>query len=322
MNFRRWLIQLYPSPWREHYADEFEMLLEECLHSPLDVFDILLGALDAHLEIPYEMNWRLMNMMNKLRTSILIVFAAYIGFVIGGMSLYGLADDSPMADLMKTRTDIPLLTSWITIEAGAAIALLAVVMGGLPIAWIVIRRALTSSHQDLWLLLVPVFSFLALVLYAVFIVSIGLGRIQIPGVLPEVSHDNFPLGNRLVIGGHMLIFILGAIASTVAIWKVIMNTNIEENILSIPGRTKSTKIYEYAFALSVVTFLAMLLMLAATMAWGWFSYSAMPKVFFENWGLLLTNTTGSFAVIIVIMALSTAIAFLGVVRGYSAQKTA
>jgi len=63
-------------------------------------------------------------------------------------------------------------------------------------------------------------------------------------------------------------------------------------------------------------------MLAATMAWGWFSYSAMPKVFFENWGLLLTNTTGSFAVIIVIMALSTAIAFLGVVRGYSAQKTA
>src|ERR1700690_1813700 len=99
MNLRSWLIQLYPRPWRERYAEEFEMLLQECLHSPLDVFDIMLGAFDAHLEFPYEMTWRLMNMINKLRTSILIVFAAYIGSIIGGMSLYGLVDDSPMATL-------------------------------------------------------------------------------------------------------------------------------------------------------------------------------------------------------------------------------
>ena len=322
MNLRRWLIQLYPRPWRERYADEFEMLLQECLHSPLDVLDIFLGALDAHLEFPYEMNWRLMNMVNKLRTSILIVFAAYIGFVIGGMSLYGLADDSPMATLMKTHTDMPLLASWITVEIGAVIALLAVVIGGLPIAWLVIRRALAFSRQDFRLLLLPVFAFLALVLYVGFMVSIGLNRIQIPGVLPVVSHDNFPLGNRLLIGGAMLMFVLGAIASTVAVWKMVINTNVEENTLNILSQAKSIKIYEYAFLPSIITSLAMLLMLVAAIVWGWLAYSALPQVFAENWGLLLTNTTGSFIVIVMVMALSTAAALLGVARGYSARKTA
>ena len=320
MNLRRWLIQLYPRPWRDRYADEFDALLEECLHSPLDVLDIMLGALDAYLEVPYKMNWRLMNMVNKLRTSILIVFASYIGFVIGGMSLYGLADDSPMAELMKTRTDMPLLTSWVVVEIGAVIALLAVVIGGLPIAWMVIRRTLTSSRQDFWLLLVPPFAFLAQMLYVGFVISIGLGFMHIPGVIPVVTPDNFPIGNRLVIAGKMLVFILGAIASTAAVWRIIMRSTPEENTLNIPGRVQPVRIYEYAFTLSIVTSLAMLLMLVATLAWGGLAYSALPRVFAENRGLLLTNTTGSFIVVILIMGLSTAAAFFGVVRGYSVKK--
>ena len=44
MNVRSWLVRLYPRSWRERYGDEFEILLEECLHSPLDVLDIFLGA--------------------------------------------------------------------------------------------------------------------------------------------------------------------------------------------------------------------------------------------------------------------------------------
>ena len=322
MNLRGWLIQLYPRAWRERYGDEFEILLQECLHSPLDIFDIMLGALDAHLEFPYDLNWRVMNMINKLRTSILVVFAAYIGFIVGGMSLYGLADDSPMADLMKTQTNIPLLASWITIEVGAIIALLAVVIGGLPIAWIAIRYALTSSRSDLRYLLIPVFAFLALIFYAGFAASIGLGKIQIPGVLPVVSHDNFPIGNRLLIGGGMLIFILGAIASTIAVWKIVANANAEENSLHIFNRAEPIKTYNHAFRFSLVTSAAMLLMLIATIAWGWFSYSAMPEVFSENWGLLLTNTASSFVVIVTVMVLSTAAAFWGIVRGYSVRNVA
>jgi hypothetical protein len=66
----------------------------------------------------------------------------------------------------------------------------------------------------------------------------------------------------------------------------------------------------------------MLLMLIATIIWGWLAYSALPQVFAENWGLLLSNTMASFAVIIVIMAFSTALALFGVARGYLSRKPA
>src|SRR5512136_481462 len=102
---RAWLMRLYPRPWLDRYAVEFDAMLEQCLHSPLDVVDIMLGALDAHLQLlnGENVNWRLMNMLNKLRTTILVVFAAFIGFVIAGMALNGILDDSPMIPLMKTH---------------------------------------------------------------------------------------------------------------------------------------------------------------------------------------------------------------------------
>jgi hypothetical protein len=317
MNVRGWLIALYPRAWRERYGDEFEVLLEECLHSPLDALDIFLGALDAHFELPYETNWRLMNMVNKLRTTILIVFAAYIGFIIGGMSLYGLVDDSPMAVLMKT--DASLSAAWTAIQVGSAIALLAVLFGGLPLAWVTIRRALTASRQDLRWLLVPVVAFLSLVLYAAFVASVAFNRLQIPGVIPAVSPDNFPLGNRLLIAGGMLVFVLGAIASTAAVWRVVSKTDAEESALRISGLNTAIKPYEFAFIPAVITTLAMLFMLVATVLWGWLAYSALPQVVAENWGLLLTNTSLSFAATVTIMALSTALAFFGLARGRSAR---
>lgn len=45
------LIRLYPAPWRSRYGDEFAALLRERPLGPLDVADILLGALDAQLRL-------------------------------------------------------------------------------------------------------------------------------------------------------------------------------------------------------------------------------------------------------------------------------
>ena len=143
MNVRRWLVSLYPRAWRERYGDEFEALLEECLHSPLDACDILLGALDAHLEVPYETNWRLMNMINKLRTTVLFVFAAYIAFIISGFSLTGLMDDSQLVPL--TRSNLVLSVSYTAIQAGSVIGLLAIVIGGSPLAWTIVSTSPFAS---------------------------------------------------------------------------------------------------------------------------------------------------------------------------------
>jgi hypothetical protein len=43
------LVRCYPATWRDRYGAEFEALLEDIPVGPLDVADILLGALDAHL---------------------------------------------------------------------------------------------------------------------------------------------------------------------------------------------------------------------------------------------------------------------------------
>jgi hypothetical protein len=317
MNTRAWLVRLYPRGWRERYGREFEALLEECLHSPLDALDVALGALDAHLGIIRDINWRLMNMVNKLRTTILIVFAAYIGFVVAGFSLVGLVDDSPAAQLMKT--DAALHAAWTTIAAASAVALLATVTGGLPLAIAVIRRALTSSRRDLRLLLVPVFAFLALVLYGFFLASIGLGWLHIPGVARIVSPDDFPVGNKLVLGGLMLVFVLGAAGSTAAVWKVVAGTEEEDSFKAL-GRP--VKLYRFAWAPAVVTTAGMLVMLGGTLAFGWLAYAALPGWFAADQGLLLSNTSLSYWIIVAVMILSTAAALFGLARSRPAMKTA
>lgn len=46
----RGLLALYPGPWRRRYGLEFAAMLDEQPASPALIFDIVLGAIDAHLD--------------------------------------------------------------------------------------------------------------------------------------------------------------------------------------------------------------------------------------------------------------------------------
>lgn len=314
---RLWLMHLYPKPWRDRYAEEFEALLEQCLHSPLDVVDIILGALDAHLQLlnGENVNWRLMNMLNKLRTTILIVFAAYIGFIVAGMALVGLLDDSPMMPLMQADA-APALAMTI-VQIGSVVALLAVVVGGLPLAITVIRRALSVDRHNLRLLLVPVISFFFIVLYFGFMFLVATGRIQITGVAQVVQPDNFPLGNRLLLAGLMLVFVLGAIASTLAVWKAISHTDVERATFLGMGRPLTIEIYRFAYIPAVIATLSMLVMLLGTIVWSWMVFTALPQVYAGNYGPWQTSTQAWMIGIITVMLSSSVVALFGIVRGRS-----
>ncbi len=317
---RPWLTRLYPRTWRIRYEAEFTALLEQCLNSPLDVLDILLGALDAHLLLlsGESLNWRIMNMLNKIRTAVLLVFAAYIGFVVAGMALNGMADDSPMIAL--TKTNPALSAAWTTIQAGAIVSLLAVVVGGLPLAILVIRRALSNPRQGLGLLLVPVVAFLALVVYVMFILAVGTGRIQLPGVVRVVQPGPFPPGNRLLLAGLMATFVLGALASTLAVWKVVSRTDVDQETFRAIKRSITIRVYHFAYWPAVLTTLAMFIMLVATVTWGWLAFASLPGVLTGNFGPLGTSTQAWFIGILLLMTLSTAAACLGVLRGKARQK--
>jgi hypothetical protein len=312
---RPWLTRLYPRAWKLRYGTEFEALLEQCLSTPLDVVDIILGAFDAHLSLlpGNSLNWRIMNTLNKIRTTLLIVFAAYIGFVIAGLALVGLADDSPMVDLMKTD---PFLSAvWVAIQVGAAIALLAVVSGGFPLTITAIRRALKNPHRGLGLLLVPVVSFLVLAAYMGFLFSVGSGRIYLPGVVRVVQPEPFPAGNRLLMAGLMVIFVLGAIVSTLSVWKIVSGIDVEEETFQVIHQSATVKIYRFAYLPAVVASVAMLLMLAGTITWGALSFSALPHVLLENFGPWGTSTLPWFIGIVSLMTISTLAAFFGIFRG-------
>jgi hypothetical protein len=312
------LVGLYPRVWRERYGEEFDALLEACLRSPLDVVDIVLGALDAHLGLPSEGGWRTMNMVNKLRTAILLVFCGYVGFIIAGLSLYGLVDDSPTAPLM--RTDLPLALAWRSIQAGSVVALLAIIVGGLPLAVVVVRQAMSSPRRSMRLLLVPAIALLVWVLYGVLILAVALGWVHVPGVLPSVSPADFPMGNRLLLGGFMLTFVLGALASTAAVWRALSRTETDEETFRFLGRSTTVRLYEYAFPLAVIAAFSMLVMLIATLAFGWAAASALPDWFRGSFGLLMSRTTVSLGVTVGIMLLSTAVAFFGLARGFAARR--
>ena len=319
---RPWLTRLYPRAWRARYGVEFNALLEQCLHSPLDVVDVFLGALDAHLQVLNEenVNWRSMNKMNKLRTSLLIVFAAFIGFVIAGFSLVGLADDSPMIPLMQSN--LPLYISWILIQVGALVALLAIVIGGLPLGSTLIRRAFTTHRRSLALLFVPVGAFLVLLAYLAFIFLVSTGRIVLPGVIQMVQPGVFPAGNRWLMAGLMIVFILGAIASTWAVWKVVSDTDVEQQTFRPNGRPLTLNIYRFAFVPAVIAAFAMLLMFVSTIAWGWISFTALPQVFSGNFGPWLTNTQAWYFGILTLMLLCTLAAFYALARNRKAATQA
>ena len=313
-----WLLRLYPAAWRERYAEEFAAMLEQGMLSPLDVVDILLGACDAHLQLfnGEDVSWRLVVMLNKLRTTLLIVFAAFIGFVVAGMALVNLVDDSLMVPLMKAEAGPAL--AWLFIQIGAVVALLVVVLGGLPLGITVIRRALSVDRRNLRWLMVPLVAFLALVLYIGFMFGIASGLIQVAGVSPAVQPGSFPLGNRLLLAGLMFVFISGAIASTLAVWKVVSRTYVEQATFQAGGRSLSLKIYQFAFAPAVVTSLAMLVMLIATLIWGGLVFSQLPQVFSGAYGPLLMSTRLWYFGIVTIMAVCSLAAILGLVRGRSA----
>jgi hypothetical protein len=209
----------------------------------------------------------------------------------------------------------PILSaSWITIEAGSVIALLAIVIGGAPLAWTIIRRAFTSQRKDLGLLFVPLISFLALVIYFLTMVYLAFNTHFLDQPTSSTGHA--------LMWGLITIFIVGAIASTAAVWKLISRTDVEQDTFGLLGKSRTIKVYEFAFMPAVVAALSMLVMFVATVIWGWLSYSLRPDLFTGDMGVMMTRTRGSFAFTLIVMAIATVTACSGIIRARSSRISA
>src|SRR5579884_1814540 len=125
---RAWALRLYPRDWRARYGDEFAALLEDYPLTPYALFDLFLGALDAHLT-PFDANGRILRMLNQPRRSVVTVFIAYILFVLAGGSFSNMIED----DVKRLNHAYPALAAaYDVVFVMAFVSLLAVLVGGVP----------------------------------------------------------------------------------------------------------------------------------------------------------------------------------------------
>ena len=297
-NISHYLLRLYPTAWRDRYADEFAALLDDCPPSPALIFDVLLGGLDARLRCS-ALTGKVLDMAARLRSTAIAVFCAYIAFVVAGIGYQKMSEYEDFTAAGEAHPLIGLAHNLIAVVAG--VALLAVLAGGLPLAFAALRDALAQRRHDvLALFAVPVAAFAALVAY-------GFAALQI------ANQGNAQSGTATTAGKHLFlslvaILVLGAIASSAAVSLAIARSQIGE------------RLYRFALIPVVVTALAMAVMFAADLAWGLGLRASEPALFAGDGGIAGTSTAASWLVQTLIMGIAAAVALYAVVRMLPARR--
>ena len=295
----RLLLGFFPRAFRADYGADVLQVFRQCCDDAYRergaagvlrlwlpaIADLFTGAVADYCGLAVEA-WRRNMSTDRARSSAITVFCAYIAFVVAGMGFQKLSEYDDFTDAAKAHALIGL--SFNVILFASAVALLAVLAGGLPLAFASLRYALSARRYDIPLLLgVPVVAFGAL---------IGYGA-----VATAVTR-----GERLHIGfiGLVGVLILGAIASAAGVSLAVKRSQIDGKLLSfirIPA---------------AVTACAMAAMCLATIIWGLGLRSYVPQLFSGNDGLVATNTAVNWLIIVAVMAIATLVAGAGVVRSF------
>jgi hypothetical protein len=288
------MLRLYPPAWRARYGEELAALLEMSVCSPFVLLDVLRGAFDAHLHPELVAEKGPYHMPTRLRASEIAVFAAFILFVVAGIGFQKSGEDIMKVDASNAAINIPYLL----VEGGAVVALLAVLAGGLPIAFAALRDALAHRRRGiLALFCVPIVSFAALVVYS----FVALQVRPVSDGLQLASQVGQDTGHHLFIG-LIALFLLGAVASTWAVAAAIRRAEV------------SAGLFRFALLPAAVATLAMALMLAAVVAWGLALRAADPAAFNGHDGILATSTLLTWIGHIVLMGVATLVAAVALLR--------
>jgi hypothetical protein len=236
--------------------------------------------------------------MLQVRRSASVIFAAFIAFVIAGIGF-----QKSNEDIMKTSLPgaHPILgISYDVMAVAALVALLAVLIGGVPVALAALRYALANRRFDIISrFLVPPVALLVVIAWGFIVVTNNIG-----GNTTATLHTPARIA---AVGGLFALFILAAIASVYAVLSAIARSDINPGLLRftlLPG------------ALATI---AMLAMVAAQIAWGFGLWQNAPTHFFGNDGVLATSTLVGIVAQAVIMVVAAIVAISALARGYAAR---
>lgn len=293
----RRLVRLYPRAWRERYGEEFVALLEERPASVADFLDVACGALDAWLG-PQPATERRM-VAERIRGSVLLVLWAWAFLVVAGA---GFRKVTEYEDFVRAARDhVSVGVAFYAVVVGAVLALAAVVVGGLPVAFAALRNALAEERRDVPLLFcVPPLSFAGFLGYA-----FVLAKVIYPFLGRPAVHDAANVTLFLSLAGA---FLLAAIASAWAVSAAVGRAEVGERTV------------RFALYPATVAAIAMVVVLAGTVVWGLALRAQSPALYAGDDGILATPTYATWLAIVVVMAASTAVAVAATVRGLRARR--
>jgi hypothetical protein len=286
----RLALHLFPSAWQERFGTEFGALLDQTPPTVRVVFDVLVAAVDAHVH-PTGPRRRWPLMIERLRISELVVFASWVMFVVAGLAFQRMTEGAPFAPIAVAQ---PLVgVAYATIVAGAVVSLLAVVVGGVPVALAIARVALARrAWRQLGLLAVAPISLASWVGLTAALVALG----DPPAAGPW----------RVILFTVWVgVFVLAAIASTVAVGAAALDAEVDGSL------------YRRAATPAVVTAVAMVVVAGAVAIWGIALAVLSPAAFWGTDGILGTSTTLTWLGVIVAMGAAAAVAIRAAVRARS-----
>jgi hypothetical protein len=297
MNIQHYLMRLYPHTWRERYEDEVLAMLEQRSLSFTDGVNLFFGALDAQLH-PHlgttgmSLYERILAMFVTLRRSLLMIFCAFIGFVLAGWAFQKMTESDDFVAVARTHSVVGL--SFTLVVIGAVVALLAVLIGGLPIAIAVIRSALAHKRRGpLLLLAVPILAF-----------AVFLGTTLLLEALHRPDNQLSPVLGRGLFFGTLIV---AAIVSAGAVCFAVVRSEIPEKFLC------------FAVLPFILATLSMTLILVATIIWGLGLRDAAPQLFAGYDGIVGSSTIGTWLAIVIAMTIATVLAAVSLLRSLSAR---
>lgn len=284
----RRLLRCYPRAWRDRYEHEMEQLLLGYTVTFWTLIDLLLGALDARLH-PDLLPGRITSMASRIRTSEVAIFCAFIVYGVAWLAVRFVRDPLPTWDSAVQRHP-EISAALIAVDSAGVIALLALLIGGVPILYIVLRNAFRDRRWKLLgLLAVPLLAIAVLVIYSLLAVEASTQRTA-PGT-PDAPFTTLALVLQL---GLILLLLAAVVGSTTAVAIAVKRSQFSDRLL------------RFALIPAGIVTLGMVAGLVATIILSVLILTEAPE---------LQGTPGNLEIVMLFMAIAAVVAITALWRG-------
>lgn len=290
-------LRLYPADWRERYGAEFAALLESHPLSARTAVDVLRGVWEVHMTSSEPAQ----RQSGALQGAI---WYAWMLAVAAGMLLLGMVDDSPLVAAMNGNW--LFLAGWLGVQTGAAVAGAAIVLSGAPMAWSMLRYAVSVRRGDILArLALPLIGALVLAAWVVSIVLWTGGRWGASPWAVAISRPDWPAAGFRWITGSITALLLIAVlaASAVGIAQALRRTEFPDVQLAWPGGELRIQPLRFAAWLAPWAAAGCVVMSASIVLWGLAAIRIASGALSEPGGPLgLTNFSAWIASVLLFVA--------------------